>query len=163
MPCSALASWNSGLSPFSSHSDRWMWRGGAREVVAPLGHEGDGLALQVRDLLDGVLQDGVAVGHLQRIGVADVDLFLARPPLALGVLDRDAGPLQPAADGAHHALLLGGLQDVVVLDVGAGRLQACDSAWPRPLRSSRRTGRTPARRRQKAAHLRARQAARSAA
>ena len=65
----------------------------------------------------------MAVGHLQRIGVAHVDLLLARPPLALGVLDRDAGTLQAAADGAHHAFLLAGLEDVIVLDVGAGRLE----------------------------------------
>ena len=68
------------------------------------------------------------VGHVERVGIADVDLLLARAPLALGVLDRDAGALQAVADGAHHALLLGGLEDVIVLDVGAGGLQARDSA-----------------------------------
>ena len=33
-------------------------------------------------------------------------------------------PCRPLADGAHDALLLGGLQDVIVLDVGAGGLEA---------------------------------------
>ena len=67
--------------------------------------------------LHAVLQDHVAVGHGQRVGVADVDLLLARPPLALRVLDRDAGALQAGADRPHHPLFLGGLEDVVVLDI----------------------------------------------
>ena len=94
----------------------------------------------------------MAVGHLERVGIADVDLLLARPPFALGVLDRDAGALQALADGAHHALLLGGLQDVVVLDVAAGGLEAVDSASAPRSRSSRRTDRTRARRRSSARH-----------
>ena len=97
--------------------------GVAGQVVVPLGHKGHGLALQVSDLLDAVLEDRVAVGHVQGIGVADVDLLLARAPLALGVLDRDAGALQAGADRPHDALFLGRLEDVVVLDVGAGRRQ----------------------------------------
>ena len=67
------------------------------------------------------------IGHLQRVGVADVDLLLPRPPFALRVLDRDAGALQALADGAHDAFLLGGLQDVIVLDVAAGGLEAVEA------------------------------------
>ena len=62
----------------------------------------------------------MAVGHLERAGVADIDLFLARAPFALRILDRDAGAVEPVADRPHHALFLGGLEDVVVLDVVAG-------------------------------------------
>ena len=50
----------------------------------------------------------VAVGHLERLGVADIDLFLASPDFALGILDRDAGALQPVAYRPHDALFLGG-------------------------------------------------------
>jgi hypothetical protein len=42
---------------------------------------------------------------------------------ALGDLHRDAGGVHVVADRADHALFLGGLQDVVVLDVPAGVLQ----------------------------------------
>ena len=94
---------------------------GAGQVVVPLGHEGDGLALQQGDLLAGVLDDAVAVGHGQRIGVAHVDLFLARAPFALGVFHGDAGRLQVLADGAQHRLVADGLEDAVVLDVVIGR------------------------------------------
>jgi hypothetical protein len=62
----------------------------AGERVIPLGHEGDRLAAEVRDLLDGVLHDHVPIGHGQGIGIADVELLLARPPFALAVLDGDA-------------------------------------------------------------------------
>ena len=87
----------------------------------------------VRDLLDAVLDNDVAIGHLQGIRIADVDFLLARPPLAFGVLDRDAGGLQPLADGAHDAFLLGGLQDVIILDIGAGGLQAMEALGSRAL------------------------------
>ena len=55
----------------------------AGEVVAPFGHEGHRLAEAVGDLLAAVFEDDVPVGHGQGIGIADVDLFLARSPLAL--------------------------------------------------------------------------------
>ncbi len=64
------------------------------------------------------------VRHFQHFGVADVDLFLARAPFALGVLDRDAGRLHLVAQPAHHALFLGGDADQVVADIGRGGLQA---------------------------------------
>ena len=60
---------------------------------------------------------------IEGLGVADVELLLARAPLALRILDRDARGLQQVAHRAHHRLFLGGLEDVVVLDVVAGRLE----------------------------------------
>ncbi|MNF73957.1 hypothetical protein D3C84_559770 [compost metagenome] len=93
---------------------------GTGGVVAPLGHERDRLALQLRDLLAGVLDDDVVVGHGHGVGVADVDLFLARAPFTLGVFHGNAGCLQVLADRPQHRLFTGGLEDVVVLDVMAG-------------------------------------------
>ena len=55
--------------------------------------------------------------------VAQIELRLAGTPFALGGLDRDAGALHAVADRADQALLLGRLQDVIVLDVPAGGLE----------------------------------------
>ena len=46
------------------------------------------------DFLAAVLHDRVPVGHLQRLGIFDVDFFLARAPFALGILDRNAGAVR---------------------------------------------------------------------
>ncbi|MNO61409.1 hypothetical protein D3C76_520560 [compost metagenome] len=94
---------------------------GAGQVVAPLGHEGQRLAVLHGDFLAGVLDDAVAVGHGQRVGVDHIDLFLPGAPFALRVLHRNPRRLQVAADGAHHRLLAHGLQDAVVLDVVVDR------------------------------------------
>jgi hypothetical protein len=96
----------------------------AGESVVPLGHEGEGAAERPGDLLAAVLEDDVAVGHVEGLGIAHVDLFLAGAPFALGVLHRNAGAVQAVADGPHDAFFLGGLEDVIVLDVLAGRLEA---------------------------------------
>ena len=104
--------------------------GVAGQVVGELGHEGDRLAVQEGDLLGAVLVDHVAVGHLQRLGVDQVDLLLARPPFALGDLDRDAGGVHAVADRPDQALFLGGLEDVVVLDVPAGVLEVAVALLP---------------------------------
>ena len=101
--------------------------GRTRQIVAPFRHEGDGLALSVRDFLDAVLHDGVPVGHFQRLGVADIDLHLPRTPFTFGTLDRNAGIVQTVADGAHDRLFLGCLEDVVILDIGGRRLQAMEA------------------------------------
>ena len=58
---------------------------------------------------------------VERVGVAHVQLVLARAPLALGVLDRNAGALQAVAHGLQQVLFLAGLQDVVVLDEACWR------------------------------------------
>ena len=60
----------------------------------------------------------MAVGRLERFGIADVYFFLARPGFALGVLDRDAGRLHLVAQPAHHAFFLGGDADQIVADIG---------------------------------------------
>ncbi len=83
----------------------------------------DGLALAPGDFLDAVLQDGVVVGHGEGIRIADIDLLLPRPPFTLGILNCDARARQSEADRAHHLLLLGGLEDVVILDVLPGGLR----------------------------------------
>src|SRR5262249_40470267 len=59
----------------------------AGEVVVDLGHEGNGLALLVGDLLGAVLVDGDAVGHLDGLGIFEVDLLLARAPFAFRAFD----------------------------------------------------------------------------
>src|SRR6185503_16456944 len=50
-------------------------------------------------------------------------LLLAGAPLALAALDPDAGAQHAVADVAVDPLLLGGLEDVVVLGVIADRLE----------------------------------------
>jgi len=90
-------------------------------TLIPLGHEGDGVSLLPGDLLGGVLVDRVAVGHLQRVGVTQPDLLLARPPLALRRLDGNAGALHMRANGADEVLFFRPLQDVVILDDASNR------------------------------------------
>ncbi|MCY1527420.1 hypothetical protein D9M68_624880 [compost metagenome] len=63
-----------------------------------------------------MLDDGVAVRHGQGVGVADVDLFLPRPPLPFRILHRYPAGLQVLADRPQHRFLAGGLEDAVVLD-----------------------------------------------
>ena len=81
------------------------------------------LPCRVGDLLHAVLVERVAIRHLDGLGVAQVDLLLPAPPLALRELDRHGGRLHPVADGADEPLLLGGLEDVVVLEVLGDRRQ----------------------------------------
>src|SRR5262249_28259941 len=81
------------------------WAARAGELLVPLGHERHRVALLPGDLLRRVLVDGVAVGALQRLGVAQSDLLLPRPPLALRRFDRHAGTLQMRADRADQRLL----------------------------------------------------------
>ena len=97
--------------------------GAADPGVVGLRHERDRAAVQVRDLLGAVLVDHVVVGHPQRVGVAEVDLLLPRPRLALRALDRDARRLHPVADLADQALVVGRREDRVVEDVGHRRRQ----------------------------------------
>src|SRR5204862_1123073 len=99
----------------------------------PLRHERDRDALLVRDLLRAVLVDDVVVGARDRLAVAEVDLLLARAPLALARLDDDPGTEHAVANVAMDELLLGGLEDVVVLGVRADRLEAAVALLPRPI------------------------------
>ena len=72
--------------------------------------------LSAGDLLRAVLVDHVAVGHLQRVGVAEVDLVLAVPGLALRELDGTPALSMPLRICADEVLVAGRLEDVVVLD-----------------------------------------------
>src|SRR3990172_175287 len=96
---------------------------GARGLFGVLRHERDRAALEMGDLFHAVLVERVAVGHLQRLGVAEVDLLLPAPPLALGELHGHVRPLHAVPDGADQRLLLRGLEDVVVLEVRGHRGQ----------------------------------------
>ena len=97
--------------------------GGARRAHVVLRHERHGTAVEVRDLLGPVLVERRAVGHLERLGVAEVDLLLASAPLALRALDGDVGRLHAVADRADQRLLLRRLEDVIVLEIAGGRRQ----------------------------------------
>src|SRR6266478_7167375 len=98
--------------------------GRARGAHVVLRHEGDRAALLPRDLLDAVLVEHVAIGHLERLGVAEVDLLLPPPPLTLRELHRHARRFHRVPNGAHQRLLLGRLEDVIVLEVAGDRRQA---------------------------------------
>ena len=91
--------------------------------VVGLRHERHRAPVQVRDLLRAVLVDDVVVGHRQRVGVAEVDLLLAGPRLALRGLDADARAVHPVADLAQQRLVVGRREDVVVEDVRHRRRQ----------------------------------------
>ena len=88
-----------------------------------LGHERDAGAEAVGRLLQALLEHDVAVGHGQRVGVADVELVLADAPLALRALDGHARPAQVAAHRRGDVLGAGALQQVVVLEVPAGGVE----------------------------------------
>ena len=76
----------------------------ARAVLAEqrLGHERRVPAVLERDLLDRDAVGHAVVGHLQRVGVAHVDLVLARPDLVVRVLDVDAELLERQHRVAPH-------------------------------------------------------------
>ena len=90
-------------------------RAGGTHVV--LRHERDGGALRPGDFLDAVLVEHVAVGHLEGLGITEVDLLLPSSPLALRELDGHARRLHVVSDRADEPLLSRGLQDVIVLEV----------------------------------------------
>ena len=94
--------------------------------VVGLRHEGDRAAVLVRKLLEAVLVDRVVVGHRDGVRVAEVDLLLSRPRLALRVLDRDARRVHAVANRADERLVVAGREDVVVEDVRHRRGQAAE-------------------------------------
>ena len=67
-----------------------------------LGHEGRVPAVFERDLLDRDPVGHAVVGHLQRVGVAHVDLVLRGPALVVAVLDMDAERLERDRGLAPH-------------------------------------------------------------
>jgi hypothetical protein len=87
----------------------------------------------------------VMVCRQQRIGIADVELFLASLGLALGVFHRHARLDQQIADRAHHVSSLVVCWMCVILVVG-GKIGADrESPTCGNRRKISRTGRTPAR------------------
>ena len=85
----------------------------AGTVPERLGHERRVRAVRDRDLLDHVPERHDVVGHRQRVGVAQVDLLLARRDLVVAELDRDAEPFERADGGAPE----------IVRDVVAGHVE----------------------------------------
>ena len=86
------------VSPSASHTLEWMWHD---EPASPMSY----FAMNVSDRpwspaisLARVLVDRVPVGHLQRVGVLEVDLVLTEPRLALRELDRDPCLVDAVAD-----------------------------------------------------------------
>ena len=77
--------------------------------------------MEFRDLLGGVLVDGVTIRHLQRVGVLEVDLVLAEPGFSLRELHGDPRGVDAVTDGADDVLVARRLQHVIVLDVRAVR------------------------------------------
>src|SRR5437879_7225345 len=112
---------------------------GARRTHVVLRHEGDRRAHQVRDLLRTVLVESRAVGHLERLRVAEVDLLLAAPPLSLRRLDRNVGAFHPVPDRADQRLLFRRLQDVIVLEVARDGRQVVIALRARALEGLRET------------------------
>ena len=96
---------------------------GAGAVRGELRHEGQAHARRLGELLEALLEDDVAVRHLEGAGVAHVQLVLALPPFALRGLDRHARKLEVAARRCVEALGARALQDVIVLQVPACRLE----------------------------------------
>src|SRR5256714_8504517 len=91
--------------------------------VVGLGHERDRTAVLGRDLLGAVLVDRVVVRHRDRVGVAEVDLLLPRPCLALRGLHGDAGAVHAVPDRAQQRLVVRRGEDEVVEDVRHGGRQ----------------------------------------
>src|SRR4051812_20719543 len=96
----------------------------AGTIGGKLGHEGDAHARGLGDFLEALLEDGVAVGHLEDAGVAHVDLMLAAAPFSLRSLDGHAGVLEVAAYDGVEALGARALEKVIVLEIPAGGLEA---------------------------------------
>ena len=68
------------------------------------------------------------VGRCQRVVIFDIDLFLPGRGFALGTFHGNTGIIQSVADRAHHILFLGGLEDVVILIIGADQIDAAIAA-----------------------------------
>jgi hypothetical protein len=99
-------------------------------LLRRLGHERGRDPVEVRDLLDPVLVDRVPVGGGHGVRVADVELVLAVPGLALGELDRDPRALHPAPQLVDERLVHGRREHVVVEDVGDRRREVAVALLP---------------------------------
>ncbi len=96
----------------------------ARAVGGELRHERHRQTVLPCHLFQALLENHVPVGHRQRLGVADVQLVLAKSPFALGVLDRNAGRLEMPPNRRCEGLRAGALEDVVILEIPADRREA---------------------------------------
>src|SRR5579884_3667826 len=85
-----------------------------------LGHEGNTLSVKICDVLRTMLEDRMAIGHRERVGISDVDLVLAAAPFAFGVFDRNAGSDHLIPHVAQRRFVAAGLEDMVVYPVTAG-------------------------------------------
>ncbi len=92
----------------------------ARVIAEGLGHERGPDALVDRHLLDEVAEGHHVVGHRQGVGVAQVDLLLARRTLVVGELHRDAHRLQ-RVDRVAAEVRRGVVDGLVEISAGVGR------------------------------------------
>ena len=99
-------------------------------ALIEFGHEGQGFAVLVGDLLGPVLVDGVVVTGDQGIVVAKGDLLLAQVALPLHTLAVHSGTLHAEADIAQQGLHPGRRQHRVVDVVVGGRSQVAVPGFP---------------------------------
>src|SRR2546423_15269306 len=86
----------------------------AGAIGSELGHEGQAHSRGFGKLLQALLEYHVAVGHLERPGVAHVELVLAFAPFTFGRLHRHARELEVTPCRGVEALGARTLQDVIV-------------------------------------------------
>src|SRR5262249_18760346 len=95
----------------------------AEPTVIGLGHERDRSTVEIGELFRSVLEEREAVGRLEGVGIAQIDLVLANAGLALRELDRNPGGAHLIAQLAVEGLGLGRLEQLVVFVVGAEALE----------------------------------------
>ena len=132
-------------APSALHRLEWMWQLEPASSTC-------GLAMNVADRprawaisLTAVLNSRLMSAISTAVWNVRLTSCWPRAGLALGVLEREPGPAQPAADGAEDVLLLARLEDRVVLDVGRVRRSGRGSRRRGRRRRPPGTGRTRAR------------------
>ena len=138
MPCGAPASKKAGW-PSSVRSDWCTWLDEPAARVSYFAMKVTARPFDQAISLTAVLDDRVGVGG-GRARRRSATLISSCPALA-SPLELSTGMparVQPGADRPHHLLLLGGLEDVVVLVVGADRGEAAVAGGvQRPRRTAR--------------------------
>ena len=110
------------FSPRARVGERHVEVRAAAEVVGEgLGHEGRHRADRLRDLLRHEAQKDEAVGHRERVRVAEVELVLPSPALLIVREEAPAELLHVLRDGFEEGVRLGGERQVVA---GVGTLEA---------------------------------------